>query len=738
MTPSVQKPLLKTWICLALAAVTFAAFAGVARCSFIALDDWLYVVDNPSVNHGFSWSSIQWALTAVYAAYWIPVTWLSHILDCQLYGINPTGHHLTSLIFHVANTVLLFLLLERLTSRPWPSGFVALLFGIHPMHVESVAWIAERKDVLSAFFFLLTLFAYTRYVELAPAKNNSPSSILHPRLRWMHYALSLVLFALGLMSKPMIVTLPFVLLLLDFWPLRRFEMPRTGTLGTSDSGELNRARSRDAATQELGPLQRFNKQMLRRIIVEKLPFFILSAVFSYTTVLSARIIGAVKSATEFSLADRLGHIPVSFAWYVGKFFWPADLSVLYLWHKGSTSDLEIVLASLLLLGFSAFALCRARANPYLIVGWLWFLGMLVPVIGAVQAGDQAYADRFTYLPYIGLFIIIAWGIPELLAKMPSRNAILCAGVVIIGLACFWRTVEEVRYWKTGITLLDRAVALDPRNEMAWGALGFEYEVKGSFDKALECEHRALSVNNRFYQAWNSIGNVLAVEKNYAGAENAYQTALPLIRHKWDRISTFKRLGDVFDSDQKYAQAIAAYRSSLALAPNQADTQAKLGLCLVHAQQPDDAAVAFQNAIALQPNNADAYLGLGLISQGAGLDSDAVVQYRNAIKADPNTALALNNLAWILAADSDPALRNGPEAVSLAERACRITHDERSVFIGTLANAYAEAGRFDDALATAKKAHDVALAHNESHVAERNAQLLKLYKTHKAFHMGSKE
>ncbi|HEV2456274.1 MAG TPA: tetratricopeptide repeat protein [Verrucomicrobiae bacterium] len=756
MTPTFPKPVLKFLICVFLAAITFAVYAGVSRCSFIALDDWVYVVDNPNIRNGFSWSSIKWALDSVYAGYWIPVTWLVHIADCQFYGLHPGGHHVTNLIFHIANTVLLFLLLEKLTTRLWPSAFVALLFGIHPMHVESVAWVAELKDVLSSFFFLLTLLAYTAYARRSkfipqsesgnakPASGQNvtsskikpprdlrgqvvgtgaalesdatmPSSTLYPRSRWLAYSAALFAFVLGLMAKPMLVTLPFVLLLLDFWPLKRFNVPALRSLSEGRPKQ-------DSAT-------------LQRLFFEKLPFFLLAAFFSYVTFLAERLAGAVKPTGEFSVADRFGHVPVSFVWYLAKFFWPANLSVLYMWHKGTTSDLEIMWASLLLLGMSAFALFRARANPCLLVGWLWFLGMLFPVIGIVQAGDQAYADRFAYLPYIGLSIIIAWGIPEVLAKVPSRGVILWTSVAVIGVACCWRTVVELGYWKDGLTLLNRAVALDPKNEMAWGAMGFEYEVQGNYAKALDCERRALSVNNRFYLAWNYLAHLLAREKDYAGAENAYQTALSFMWFREDRIDGFNRLGDTFESDQKYALAAAAYQNSLALDSNQADTEGKLGQCLLKAQQPDSAAAAFQRAIALQPDNPNAYVGLGMISQGQGLDSDAVADYRAALKADPDTVLALNNLAWILAADSDPALRNGSEAVSLAEHACQLTHYHQPVLIGTLAAAYAEAGQFDKAVATAQKAHDIALAQGDQHRADRNMELMKLYKAHKAFHMG---
>jgi protein O-mannosyl-transferase len=765
-----SRVLLKYLICLLLAGITFAVFFGVAHCTFITLDDRVYVVANPPVQHGFSSSSVKWAFQTLHAGYWIPVTWLSHMLDCQLYGLNPAGHHVTNLIFHIANTVLLFILLQRLTARLWPSAFAALLFAIHPMHVESVTWVTERKDVLSAFFFLLTLLAYTRYTQLAlrragqqvpvaaaslskrhsrPAAVPSPLPLVAPvqtggrgegqgearansqsesrLLKSVYFVIALFFFTLGLMAKPMLVTLPFVLLLLDYWPLDRFSQSAI---------------------------------RLRQLAVEKLPFFLLAAFFSYVTFLAQRNAGAVKPTLEYSLAERLGHVPVSYVWYIFKLFWPAGLSIFYTFHQAAA--LGIAAASLLLLAVTVFALARARKSPFFLFGWLWFLGMLLPVIGLVQAGDQAYADRFSYLPYIGLFIIIAWGVPDLLAKIPFRSSVSISSssdanlqlaapkpgeggsapgvrqwvigiaATLVSMACFARTIQEVQYWKDGPTLFKRALALYPDNDMAWALLGSEYELQGRADKALDCIKHALTLNRHFDLGWEYVGYLLAQKKDYAGAEKAYQTALSLMWYRGDRIDTYNRLGDAYAADQKYPQAAAAYQSSLALEAGQADVQTKLGQCFLKSQEPDQAQAAFQAAIDLQPDNPDALIGLGMISQSSGFSSDAVAEYGKALEADPDSLVALNNLAWLLATDSDPALRNGSQAVSLAEHACQLTHYKKAFMIGTLAAAYAEAGRFDDAVAAAQKAHDVALANGEKDLAARNTELLQLYKSHRPY------
>ncbi|HXC35376.1 MAG TPA: hypothetical protein VNV43_05840, partial [Candidatus Acidoferrales bacterium] len=373
MKAEARKRIEKYGICALLAVVTFAAFASVSQSSFIVFDDGTYVFSNNAVQNGVTWTGIKWAFQNFDASNWHPVTWLSHMLDCQFFALDPAGPHLTNLAFHIANTVLLFLLLQNLTGRLWAAAFVATLFGIHPMHVESVGWVAERKDVLSAFFFLLTLLAYARYVELSQPTvtgQTVPAVIkwkrpFRGRKSWVIYGLTLFFFALGLMAKSMIVTLPFILLLLDFWPLQR-------------------------AASKWGEGGRFKALTFQRLLIEKIPFFILAAATCVVTYIAQNSGGAVKPELEYSLSDRLIHLPVSYAWYIWKLFWPVNLSVFYLLRPGQDSIAEMLPALLLLLVVTSLALAGARKLPFIIVGWFWFLGMLVPVIGLVQVGNQAY------------------------------------------------------------------------------------------------------------------------------------------------------------------------------------------------------------------------------------------------------------------------------------------------------------------------------------------------------------
>jgi protein O-mannosyl-transferase len=791
MAPNGQTPLVKYLICLLLAGIILAAFAGVAHAGFIVLDDRNYVTEHPAIQNGFTWKSIKWAFIAFDSENWHPLTWLSLMLDYQAFGLNPTGYHLINLAFHIANTVLLFFLLERLTARSWPSAFVALLFGIHPMHVESVAWVSERKDVLSAFFFLLTLMAYVRYAQsvvhspspVAPAfaeasagreamadrqsKSPNPQSATgdlsrHGEAkagplsrRWLFYALALFLFALGLMSKPMLVTLPFVLLLLDFWPLQRFTLMRNDAPKQSKGRpSLSSRRSWVKANQ--------------RLVIEKSPFFIASALSCYVTYLAQRHGGAIIQPTEHPILLRISDLSISYAWYILKLFWPVHLSVFYpLWTEIFIFD--VLFAGLGLVIITAFAFWIARKYPYFLFGWLWFLGILVPVIGLVQAGSQAYADRYAYLPYIGLFIILAWGVPDLIANagtarcafraasggatgvvgrspVPPRGippglrtvtvqrALLWAGAAFVAIACFVRTIQEVGYWNDGIALFGRAAALDPKNEEAWTLLGAEYSSRRDDAKALDCLNRALALGQNFYLPWQAIGFIRAREGDYNRAAQAYQTALQYTHFGPFRMDIYNNLGQAYRMTTNENEAISAYESSLAISSDQPAVQAALGQCLLDSKQPEQAVADFRAAIDLDPNNAGAQLGLGMCLASAGRDAEALGHFRAAVKADANSAMALNNLAWLLATDPDPALRNGPEAVSLAERACQLTDFQDAQSIGTLAAAYAEAGRFDEAIATARKAYGVALADGERDIADRNAQLLKLYEAHKPYHM----
>ncbi len=429
--PDLSRKQLTAAICFALAVGTFALYSPILSHAFLNYDDPDYIVNNPHVNSGLTWSGIIWAFKSGYAANWHPLTWISHMIDCQLFGLKPAGHHLVNVLFHTANTVLLFILLNYLTGAIWRSAFVAALFAWHPLHVESVAWASERKDVLSAFFWMLTLLAYTRYVAEGKlqAKRNSTLGFLASPFYW----LALILFACGLMSKPMVVTLPFVLLLLDFWPL-----------------------------------QRFNASTFQRLLLEKIPFFVLMVASCIITLHVQK--GALWSTAALPFSFRLANALVSYVSYLSKMFLPVNLALIYPYPH--SLPLPVVAATVIVLFLlSAIFLFQAKRCPYLIVGWLWFLGTLVPAVGLVQVGVQAMADRYTYLPSIGIFILVAWGIGDLVSSAPRKRetCILAGGAVLA--ACLVLTSLQLRYWRNSATIFSHTVEVTTDNYAADDCLG---------------------------------------------------------------------------------------------------------------------------------------------------------------------------------------------------------------------------------------------------------------------------
>ena len=707
MNESLKKPRVKWLVCGLLAAVTLAAYAPVAEHPFINLDDPDYVINNLPVRQGLTAQTVHWAFCSFHSSNWHPVTWLSHALDCQLFGLQPMGHHLVNVFFHTLNTVLLFLLLQNLTTRMWASAFVALLFGLHPMHVESVAWVAERKDVLSGFFFLLTLLCYARAVTSGRCQVASDQlQVAGKRPAWslitghgsLFYWLALLCFALGLMSKPMLVTVPGVLLLLDFWPLGRMQKAK------------------------------WKMQNLKPLLLEKIPFGILSLASCWITLLAQA--HAIRPAADFPLAARLAHMPVAYTWYLFKLIWPVDHSIYYLLHVGHVG--AKVTGAVALLGLATIVFIRqARQHPGWIFGWLWFLVMLVPVAGFVQAGSQAYAERYTYLPAIGIFIILAWGVSECLAKQPWHRRVIGIAALVASVACFKLTADQVHVWKSAETLFKQAVDEDANNEVAWGLYGKQFNHSGNTDRAIECLRQATAINPFFYEAWNDLGRMLVIKGRYAEAGSAIEKALANSREPHPEI--YNNLASLLIKTGKTREAITNLEYSLELRPDQAEIDTLLGKTYLTDHQLDRAREVFEKAIRLYPDNAEAEMGLAMIHGEAGHNAEAMAHYHRVIDIETNSASALNNLAWLLATSADPGLRNGEEAVRLALRACELTKYEQAFFIGTLAAAYAEAGRFTEAVKTAQKARSVALAQGQKEVAANNERLLKIYESGRAYH-----
>jgi tetratricopeptide (TPR) repeat protein len=508
-----HKILIPVLICLALAILTVITFWSFKDCGFIGFDDNRYVYENTYVQSGLNWNSIGQAFSSELmekSSNWHPLTWLSLMLDYQIFGLNPFGYHLINLLFHVMNTILLFLIFRRMTKTLWPSAFVAVLFAIHPLHVESVAWIAERKDVLSTFFWMLTMGAHSYYIE-------------NPGLR--RYFFILLFFILGLMAKPMLVTLPFVLLLLDYWPLQRFQeikpdnrvQPELSKLLTSDKQKKKSKKKQAVAVKETFKVKKpvdpeYKWSLIYPLLWEKVPLFVLVILSSIVTYF-AQEKRAVKSFEAFPLAVRIGNAFVSYITYIGKMIWPSNLAVLYP-HPRLLVPWQVLGSVLLLIIITLAVFWMVKRFPYLATGWLWYIGTLVPVIGIVQVGDQAMADRYTYIPLIGLFIMVAWGVPDLLNKWRYRKEILLASSAVSILCLCIITWTQVGYWQNNITLFDHTLKVTDNNCLIYNNRGNTYFMLGNYSQAIEDYSRAIAIKPDYVEAYINRSNAYKGLGNY--------------------------------------------------------------------------------------------------------------------------------------------------------------------------------------------------------------------------------
>ena len=558
---------MKIAICIFLAVSTFAVYSQVQDHEFINYDDDKYVTNNEYVKAGFTRDSVGWALTTSYNSNWHPMTWLSHMLDAQLFGPNSKGHHLTNLLFHIANVLLLFLVLLRMTGALWQSGFVAALFALHPLNVESVAWVAERKNVLSTFFWLLTMWAYIRYAQKTNLKR---------------YSLVILFFAMGLMSKPMLVTLPFVLLLLDYWPLRRLQSDR--------------------------------RTAISRLVYEKIPLLVLVAGSVVTTLTVQKMGGALGSLNAFPIQERVINALVSYWLYLQKMIWPGGLAIFYA-HPENTLSVWKGLATAALLALVTTAAIRlARRAPYFAVGWFWYLGTLIPVIQLVQTGSIAMADRYAYVPLIGIFIIIAWGLPELLAKWRLRSRILtiAAGIWISTLMLM--TWNQVSHWKNSITIFSHAIEVTD----------IEYP--------------------DFLLAHNNLANALLAEGRTGKAISHYKMAINLMP---DYAVNHNHLANALFAEQKTEEAISHYKTAVKLLPDYATAHYNLGFALMKEKKTGEAIFHFKMAIQLEPNNTNAHSNLGNALLAEQKTKEAISHYKIAINLKPDNPLALQNFKMAL-------------------------------------------------------------------------------------------
>ena len=602
MKATLRPPWLTVGICLFLAALTWLVFGQTLWHDFINYDDPRYVYENTKITSGVSLSGIAWAFTHIHSMNWHPLTTISHMLDCQVYGLKPGGHHFTNVLLHIVAAILLFLALQQMTGTFWNSAFVAAVFAIHPLRVESVAWIAERKDVLSGVFFMLTLLAYVHYVRLPSIGR---------------YLVVVFALACGLMSKPMLVTLPFVLLLLDHWPLDRIR-------------------------------GRFWKR-----VAEKIPLLALSAVSSIGTLVAQK--GAVGWTEELPILERINNAIISYLLYIWQMVWPANLAVFYPHPENRLLPWEIISSLLLLVCGTAIPIALRKQRPYLITGWLWYLGMLVPVIGLVQVGWQGRADRYTYLPQIGLYIAITWTVADLTALWRRQRTILSTAAILTIGVLTWRAWAQTWYWRDSEILFKHALAVTTNNDVAENNLGIVYLRQGNVD-----------------------------------------------------------------------EAISLLQAAVDLRPDNSPAHENLAKALLQKGKVADALIHYQKLLELQPDNIEVHniVGTALIQQRR--IREGVEEWEKVLAIQPDNGNAMSNLAWVFATSPDDSLRDGTKAIQLASEALRISGNRIPILFRTLAAAYAESGRFSEAIQTAQQGIKLANSQGNSELAAELNGNIALY------------
>ena len=646
-----------------LVAITWLVFGQTLGHDFVNFDDHVYVYDNPLVAKGLTVDGVIGAFTHAHARNWHPLTTMSHMLDCQLYGLKARGHHFTNVLLHTVAVLLLFAVLRDMTGTFWRSAFVAALFAIHPLHVESVAWVAERKDVLSAVFFMLTLGAYVRYVR-APSIGR--------------YVCVAFLFALGLMSKPMLVTLPFVLLLLDYWPLRRIEKP---------SSAKSKSKSHSWSDRQSIP---------RQLILEKIPLLALSAGSCVATLFAQS--QRTGSIDQLPFMWRVNNAFVSYVTYVWEMFWPGQLAVFYPHPNNRLPIWEILLAIAFLAAVIVMALFLRKKRPYILTGWFWYLGMLVPVIGFVQVGEQAHADRYTYLPQIGLYLLITWAATDLTALWRRRREFLVIGAAATIALLSYRTFIQTSYWKNSENLWTHALFVTSNNDVAHNNLGFLFLRRGELDQAISHFQAALNIRSR-------------------SAEAHYNLGAALIHNNLGNALARKGLSDA---------AIGHYQEAVRLRADYADAHYNFGSVLLQEGRIDEAIAHWQKALAIQPYDADVHTSLGNAFLQKGSVKEAINHYGQALEIAPQDMLSRNNLAWILATSSDASIRDGAKAVVLAEQAVQLSGGKNPIFFRTLAASYAEEGRFSEALAAAERGMKMAAVQDNRDLVNALGREIALY------------
>jgi tetratricopeptide (TPR) repeat protein len=659
-------------------------FGHTVRCGFVSFDDGAYVYANPHVLHGLSPHEIVWAWTRLHAGYWIPLCWISYMVDSQVFGLAAGGYHLSNVLWHAATVVLLFLVLRQMTGRLWPSAMAAALFAIHPLRVESVAWVTERKDVLSGFFFMLTLGAYDRYVR-GPSRGR--------------YAAVVILFVLGLLAKPMLVTLPLVLLLLDFWPLGRFAESACSAAPPPDGDGGESLGGRSSPRLVLRP----------RLIVEKIPLFVVAAALCLLTAATEGKTAGGRHTLGFPW--RLGNALVSYVAYLGQFLCPVNLAVFYPHPETSLPIWKVVAAMVVLAGISAAALASWRRCPYLLVGWLWYVVTLLPVIGLLQVGGQAMADRFTYATQIGVYIALAWAAADALRWRGWLCGSLAALVLAAFMGCAWR---QVTFWWDAETMWNHALACTERNHVAYLNLGRLFAEQKKFDEAANCYRKSLECNPRFLHAYDALGVAALARGRYAEAIGYYQQALKI---KPDCADAYDNIGRILAGRGQADEAIGYYRQAIRFNPDFPDPYDDIGRILAGRGRADEAIGYYQQALKVDPDFALAHNDLGAILAGRGRIEEAIAHYQESLRLSPDSPEPYCNLGAALAQQGKIGA-----AMDCYRQALKVNADYAPAHLN-LGNVFARQGQFEEAIIHYRKALQI----DPQYVPARNHLGLALLK-----------
>ncbi len=671
----------------ALVAASLFAYEPIRHNNFVHYDDNTYITENPNVTGGITQDSVIWAFTKLYMANWHPLTWLSHMLDCEIYGLNPVGHHVTSVLIHTASSLLLFWTMRKMTGAIWTSAFVAAVFALHPLHVESVAWAAERKDTLSGLFWMLTMFAYARYAE---------------RPNFTRYSLVLLVFTLGLMSKPMVITLPFVLLLLDWWPLDRL------------------ARFKNKATAATA---RFQKATILRLLIEKVPMLVLTALSGVITIIAQHSGGAVATLEHISLDCRIANAFISYISYIGKTLWPSGLAVPYPNpHKSISDTVSLICISLFVL-MTVISVYAGRRRKYIVVGWLWYVGTLVPVLGLIQVGEQGMADRYMYVPMLGLLIIIAWFVKDVVSKRPHWKVIaaVLAVAALSSMAALTRT--QVRYWQNDLTLFEHALKITKNNTIAENNYGCAFLAEKRLNEAVLHFNNSLLLNPLYTNARNNLGNAFMLQGKFKEAIECFNSVL---QQAGDSAKIHYQLGVAMSEQGQFDDAVKHLAKAIKLDPMYPDAQNRIGAILTVTGKSEEAIGYLKEAVRINPDEMEAYANLGMAYEQLGQYENAIKNWTKALELSPNSIEILNNLAWILATADVPSVRDAQKAIGYAKRACELTADKDAECLDALASGFAAAGKFDEAVRIAEKALNAARISGQENLFVEIHKRMELY------------